>query len=195
MSTATVQTNTKETSTALSTWTLDAAHSQASFTVRHMMISNVRGEFAKMDGTLQLDEKNIENSTVEVHIDATTIDTRDAGRDTHLKSADFFDVDNHPTLTFKSKKFESTGKQSFKVVGDLSMRGVTKEVTFEGEGPTDEYKDPWGNQRIAFSATTKVNRKEWGLNWNAALEAGGLLVSEDVKLSIDAQFIKQAAQN
>lgn len=174
-----------------STWTFDSAHSHASFTVRHMVISNVRGEFGKLTGTVTLDEKDVTKSKVEATIDATTIDTREAKRDEHLKSPDFFDVAKYPAITFKSTKVQKNGKDGLKVTGDLTMRGVTKPVTLDVTGPTGEIKDPWGSARRGASATTKLNRNDYGVAWSKALEGGGLVVGNDVTIELEVELVKQ----
>lgn len=170
-------------------WNIDPSHSTAEFTVRHMMITNVRGRFGKLEGTVEYDPQHPELSKFEATIDATSIDTRDEKRDAHLRSADFFDVEKNPKITFKSTSIKKTG-DGFEALGDLTMHGVTKQVTLEIEGPTAEAKDPWGNTRIGASAHGKVNRKDWGLNWNAALEAGGVLVGETVKISLEVSLVQ-----
>jgi polyisoprenoid-binding protein YceI len=178
-------------SPTMTTWTIDPSHSTVGFAVKHMMISTVRGRFANFTGTVALDEANPANSSLDVTIDAASIDTRAEQRDGHLRSADFFDVEQHPSLTFRSKRIEGDPNRTFKVIGDLTIRGVTREVTldaaFEGSG-----KDPWGNERRAFSARGKVNREDYGLRWNQALETGGILVGNDVKIEIESQFLKAA---
>ena len=171
-------------------WTIDPSHSTAEFTVRHLMITNVKGRFGKLEGTVTFDPAKPELSAIEAKIDAASIDTRDEKRDAHLRSADFFDVEHHPQLTFRSKKVTKDG-DDFKVVGDLTMHGVTKEVTLEVEAPSAPTKDPWGNTRIGTSATAKIHRKDWGLNWNAALEAGGVLVGEQVKISLEVSLVAE----
>ena len=176
--------------TTTSTWNLDPVHSVAEFKVKHMMISNVKGQFTGLTGALALDEKDIANSRVEATIDASTINTREAQRDAHLKSADFFDVEQFPTLNFRATDVRRTGDEELAVAGDLTIHGVTREVTFQVEGPTAAGKDPWGNTRIGLSAMTKINRKDFGLTWNAALETGGILVGEDVTITLDLQFVK-----
>ncbi|HET9100948.1 MAG TPA: YceI family protein, partial [Acidobacteriaceae bacterium] len=163
-------------------YAIDPAHSSVHFSVRHLMVSNVRGEFAKISGTVKYDPEKPETSTVEATIDATSISTRDAQRDAHLKSADFLDVEKFPALTFRSKKIEVAAGGG-KVTGDLTIHGVTREITLDVEGPTAEMKDPWGKQRIGASATAKLNRKDFGLTWNAALEAGGVMVGDEVKIT------------
>ena len=169
-------------------WNIDASHSTAEFTVRHLMITNVKGRFGKLEGSVNYDPEHPEATTIEATIDATSIDTRDEKRDAHLRSADFFDVEKNPTLTFKSKRVTKTD-DGLAAVGDLTMHGITKEITLEIEGPSDVTKDPWGNQRIGASATAKVNRKDWGLNWNAALETGGVLVGETVKITLEVSLV------
>ena len=156
-----------------------------------MMIANVRGEFRELSGTLQLDEQNIANSSVNVTLKTASIQTNDAKRDDHLKSPDFFDVEKYPEITFHSTKWEQRGEDELAIRGDLAIHGVTKEVTLKVEGPTAEIKDPWGNSRIGFSAKTKINRKDFGLGWNVALETGGILVGEDVTIRLEVQFVKQ----
>jgi len=171
-------------------WNIDPAHSVAEFKVKHMMIANVKGHFSKITGVLTRDESNVANSSVEVSIDAASIETRDAQRDEHLKSADFFHVEEHPFLTFKSNAIKQVQDGELSVEGDLMIHGVTRKVTFDVEGPTPPTKDPWGNTRIAISGSTKINRKDFGLTWNAALEAGGILVGEEVTINLDVEFVK-----
>jgi polyisoprenoid-binding protein YceI len=179
---------TPETSTT--TWNIDPAHSVAEFKVKHMMISNVKGQFSKLSGALIHDESNHGNSRVDVSIEAASIHTGDAQRDGHLKSPDFFDVEKFPALTFKSQNVRVVRNGELSVEGDLTIHGVTRKVNFDVEGPTPPSKDPWGNTRIAVSATTKINRKDFGLTWNAALETGGILVGEDVTITLEVQFVK-----
>jgi polyisoprenoid-binding protein YceI len=176
-----------------STWEADPYHSNANFTVRHMMVTNVTGTFGKVAATVNLDDKDITKSTVTAIIDATSIDTREPKRDGHLKSPDFFDVAKYPTITFKSKKVEKAGEGKLKVTGDLTLRGTTKEVVLDVEGPTKEIKDPSAGTRIGAVATTKLNRKDFGLNWNKALEAGGVLVGDDVSVLINLSLLKKEA--
>ncbi|MGB9337201.1 MAG: YceI family protein [Candidatus Acidiferrales bacterium] len=176
--------------TATSTWNIDPVHSVAEFKVKHMMISNVKGQFTDLQGVLTHDENDVTKSRVETSIDATSITTRDAQRDAHLKSADFLDVEKFPTLSFKSTRISRTGDGELAVAGDLTIHGVTKNVVFNVEGPTPPAKDPWGNTRLGASATTKINRKDFGLTWNAALETGGILVGDEVTITLDVQFIK-----
>jgi polyisoprenoid-binding protein YceI len=174
-------------------WQIDPAHSAAHFSVRHLMISNVRGEFTKISGSAVLNPADLTKSTVEITIEAASVNTREPQRDEHLRSADFFDVASYPTLTFRSKRIESLGAENFKLTGDLTIRGVTKEVTFDVEGPTPPVKDPWGNIRAGVTASAKLNRKDFGLVWNALTEAGGIVVGDDVKITIEAELIQQAA--
>ncbi|MGA3096638.1 MAG: YceI family protein [Bryobacteraceae bacterium] len=169
---------------------IDSAHSSAQFTVRHLMISNVRGEFTKLSGSIAYDPADPASSSIDATIDAASINTREAQRDAHLKSADFFDVERFPVLTFRGKEVGIRDGEGT-VKGDLTMHGVTREVVLRVEGPTPEAKDPWGNMRIGATATAKINRKDFGLNWNAALEAGGVLVGEEVKITIDLEAIRQ----
>jgi polyisoprenoid-binding protein YceI len=178
------------TTTTTTTWNLDPAHSIAEFKVKHMMISNVKGQFAKVSGSLTLDESGLANSHVEATIEAASIETRDPQRDAHLKSADFFHVEKFPALSFKSSRISVVRDGELAVEGDLTVRGVTRKVTFAVEGPTPPAKDPWGNTRIAVSATTKINRKDFGLTWNTALETGGILVGDEVTITLDVQFVK-----
>src|ERR1700740_2077748 len=176
--------------TATSNWNIDPAHSVAEFKVKHMMISNVKGQFAKVSGTLTLDESELTNSRIDALIEAASIETRDAQRDAHLKSPDFFDVEKFPTLSFKSTRIIPKNQDELAVEGELTIHGVTHTVRFAVEGPTPPAKDPWGNTRIGVSATTKINRKDYGLSWNTALETGGILVGEEVTITLDLQFVK-----
>jgi polyisoprenoid-binding protein YceI len=172
------------------TWKIDPAHSHAEFKVKHMMISNVKGSFSGVSGTLLEDTADATLSQVEATIDIGTVSTGDASRDAHLKSADFFGHEEHPQMVFKSTEVEKKGEAEYAVTGDLTLHGVTKPVTFAVEGPSAPGKDPWGNTRIGLSATTKINRKDFGLVWNAPLETGGILIGEDVQISLEVQFIK-----
>ncbi len=171
---------------------LDPAHTSISFSIKHMMIAKVHGGFEKMAGSLVLDSESPAKSYVETNIKTASINTREVQRDTHLKSADFFDVEKFPNMTFKSTQIQKSGEGEMKVVGDLTIRGVTKQVTLDVEGPTAEIKDPWGNTKIGVSGSTKIKRKDFGLTWNAALEAGGFLVGDDVTITLEVQFTKQA---
>jgi polyisoprenoid-binding protein YceI len=172
------------------TYQIDPAHSSAQFSIRHMMISNVRGEFTKVSGTVIYDADNPANSKAGASIEISSINTREPQRDAHLKSADFFDVEKFPLLTFQSKEVSGQGGE-LKMKGDLTMHGVTREITLDVDGPTPEHKDPWGNLRIGATATGKLHRKDFGLTWNSALEAGGVLVGDEVKLTIDIEAIRQ----
>lgn len=177
--------------TALSTWKIDPSHATVEFAVKHMMISTVRGRFAGYDATIVTDEYNPAATRVEATISADSIDTGDPNRDAHLKSPDFFDVGGYPTLTFASKRVNGDLEAKFKVVGDLTIRGTTREVTldveYQGEG-----RDPYGNDKRAYTATAKIDRRDFGLLWNVALEAGGLLVSNDIRITIEAQFKRES---
>jgi polyisoprenoid-binding protein YceI len=172
-------------------WVLDPSHSEILFKVKHLMISNVRGEFRKFSAEANLDETNLIGSSVIANIDASSIFTNANDRDTHLKSADFFDSENYKELTFTGTSFTKADDDKYLLKGNLTIKGVTKEVVFDVEfGGVN--KDPWGNEKAGFSLNGKINRKDWGLNWNAALEAGGVLVGEDVKISAEVQLVKQA---
>jgi polyisoprenoid-binding protein YceI len=179
-----------EVTTATTTWNIDPVHSHAEFKVRHMMISNVKGQFKGITGTLKRDSSDLTKSAAEISIDAATINTGDGQRDAHLKSADFFDVEKFSTLTFKSNRVSKNKDGVLTVAGELSIHGVTRNVVLEVEGPSPEMKDPWGNTRIGASATTRINRKDFGLTWNTGLETGGILVGDDVNINLDIQFIK-----
>lgn len=175
------------------TWQIDPAHTAVEFAVKHMMFTTVRGRFKDVKGTIEVDEQSPDRSVVDVEIAAASIDTGVADRDAHLRSADFLDVENHPTLTFRSKRVEGAMKKEgdkFKVVGDLTIRGTTIEVTLEavydGTG-----KDPWGGTRAGAEASTKIDRRDWGLQWNQALETGGILVANDVRIELQVQAVKQ----
>lgn len=172
------------------TYAIDLGHSHAGFTVRHLMIANVRGEFTKLEGKVTWDPANPEGTEIEATIDASSINTREPQRDAHLRSADFFDVENHPSLTFKSKSAK-VGKDGLEVTGDLTIRGTTRQVTLAVEGPTPEQKDPWGGTRMAASATTKINRKDFGLTWNSTLETGGVLVGDEIKIALEVELIRK----
>jgi polyisoprenoid-binding protein YceI len=173
------------------TYQVDPSHSTASFSVKHMVIAKVHGGFEKLSGNLIYDSVNPSDSSVVVAIDASSINTREAKRDEHLRSPDFFDVGKYPVITFKSARVEGSGDQ-LKVTGDLTIHGVSQKVTLDVDGPSQEIKDPWGNTKIGASGKTKIKRKDFGLTWNAALEAGGLLVGDDVTIELDVQFVKQA---
>jgi polyisoprenoid-binding protein YceI len=176
--------------TAVTTWNIDPVHSHAEFKVKHLMISNVKGQFTRLKGVLALDENNIENSRVEATIEAASINTREEQRDTHLKSADFLNVEKYPELSFKSTRVTRVADEELAVAGDLTIHGVTRNVVFNVEGPTLPTKDPWGNMRRGLSATTKISRKDFGLTWNAALETGGVMVGDEVTITLEVEFIK-----
>jgi polyisoprenoid-binding protein YceI len=171
------------------TWNIDPAHTQSNFTIRHLVISNVRGEFKNTTGVVKIDDQDPAKSSVDAVIDATTIHTREDKRDAHLKSADFFDVEKYPKITFKSSKVEKAG-DGYKVTGDLTMHGVTKPVVLDVSALTPDVKDPGGNVRRGLSARTTLNRKDFGLNWSKMVEAGPV-VGDEVKIEIDAELIKQ----
>ena len=179
---------------ATSTWQIDPAHTAAGFAVKHLMISTVRGQFKGITGTVNWDDQDITKSTVDVTIDANTVDTSEPQRDKDLKSDKFFDVGKYPTITFKSKKIEQVSAGKLKVTGDLTIHGVTKEAVLDIEGPTPAVKDPWGNSRVAVSATTKVNRQAYGVKWNANMDGGGVVVGDDVNITIDLEMIKKVAK-
>jgi len=178
---------------ANSTWQIDPQHSSAQFAVRHLGLSTVRGAFNKLSGAVLLDDQDITKSSVEVTIDVGTVDTREPDRDKDLRSERFFDVAHFPTMTFKSKKVEQVAPAKLRVTGDLTIRGTTKEVVLDVDGPTAPVKDPWGNQRVAVTATTKVNRQDFGVKWNAKLDNGGVVVGDDVNITIDAELVQKAA--
>ena len=183
MTTATAPSGTR------TTWKLDPSHTTIEFVAKHMMITTVKGRFAELEGTIAADEADFENSQVEATLKTASLDTRVDQRDTHLKSADFLDVENHPDVTFRSTSI-SGAKEHFKLTGDLTIRGTTRpitlDVTFEGTG-----KDPWGGTRSSFSAKGKIDRRDYGLTWNVALETGGILVSNEIKINIEAQAVLQ----
>jgi polyisoprenoid-binding protein YceI len=171
------------------TYQIDPQHSDAQFAVTHLMISKVRGEFHGVKGTVVYNDGDVSKSSVNVTIDATTVDTREPDRDKHLKSVDFFDVPNHPTLTFKSTKVESAGPDKLKVTGDLTIRGVTKTAVLEVSLPKAPIKDPWGMQRTAVSGTTKINRQDFGVAWNKSLDSGGVVVGDEVEITLDVEMV------
>jgi polyisoprenoid-binding protein YceI len=172
-------------------WTIDTAHSEVNFAARHMMISNVRGGFEKFSGTVDFDEVNPANTTVSVQIEAASLSTRDAQRDGHLRSADFFDVEKYPTIRFESKRVEVLDERHARLTGDLTIRDVTREVTLEVEY-SGMSKSPWGSTNAGFTASTKISRKNWDLNWNVALETGGWLVGDEIKIDLELEIVKQA---
>ncbi|MCE7983375.1 MAG: polyisoprenoid-binding protein [Caldilinea sp. CFX5] len=171
-------------------WQIDNGHSHIQFSARHMMLAKVRGEFQKFSGTVNLDENNPVNTTVDIQIDAASINTRDEQRDGHLKSPDFLEVAAHPYLTFKSTAVNVIGSNTAKLAGDLTIRGVTKPVTLDVEY-VGKSKSPWGTENYGFEAHTKINRKDWGLTWNVALETGGILVGEELAIDIELELVKQ----
>ena len=173
------------------TWTIDPDHSNVGFKVRHLMVSNVKGNFEKHTGVVEINDNDITKSKVEVSIDTNSINTNVHKRDEHLRSADFFDVVKYPAMTFVSKKVTKDGKDMLKVTGDLTLHGITKQVVLDVEGPTIESKDPWGNIRKGATATTKINRKDFGLVWNAALETGGVAVGEEITITLEIEMIKK----
>lgn len=179
--------------TAISTWSIDPAHSSVHFKVRHMMISNVRGEFRTVRGDLKLNDADIAQSEINVEIDTSSIHTRDEQRDAHLRSPDFLDTERHPLLTFRSTTVEKEGVDAFRVQGDLTIHGVTRSVTLDVESISPATKDPWGNVRMAAEASTVISRKDFGLTWNAALETGGVLVGDEVTIELDVEFVKSQA--
>jgi polyisoprenoid-binding protein YceI len=172
------------------TYKIDPAHSSAQFVVRHMMITNVRGGFSSVQGTVVYDPEIPGASSIDVTIDVNSLSTNDATRDAHVKSADFLDVEKYPTITFKSKTITNEGSGYLRVKGDLTIHGITKEAVLEVEGPTGEQKDPWGNTRVGASGSTKVKRSDFGLIWNAALETGGIMLGDDLKIELDVSLIK-----
>jgi len=180
------------TTPAITTWNIDSTHSVVEFKVRHMMISNVKGHFTGVTGTLSLNEADLTQSSVEAAIEIASIHTRDEGRDAHLKGAEFFDAEQFPNMQLKSTHIALKSDGELVVTGDLTIKGVTHSVAFAVEGPSAPAKDPWGNTRIGLTATTKINRKDFGLTWNAALETGGVMVGEEISITLDLEFVKQA---
>ena len=176
---------------ATTMWQIDPQHTAAGFSVKHLMISTVRGQFKSVTGTVVWDDQDISKSELDVTIDANTLDTSEPKRDADLRSANFFDVAHYPTITFKSKKIEQVSAGKMKVTGELTIHGVTKEVVLDVEGPTGPVKDPWGNTRVAASATTKLNRQDYGIKWDNKMDNGGLVVSNDVDITIDLEMIKK----
>ena len=176
---------------ATTKWSIDPTHSEIGFKVKHMMFTNVSGKFLTYDATITTEGDDFENAAIEFSGDIASIDTANADRDGHLKSADFFDAENHPKLTFKASSFKKINDEKYEIIGDLNIRGVAKTVTFPVEF-SGILTDPWGDTKVGLSIEGKINRKDWGLNWNSALETGGVLVGEEVKLNIELQFAKQA---
>jgi len=177
-----------------SQWDVDPAHTTAGFSVKHMVFNTVHGEFGKTTGTLNLDDADPTKSSVDLSIDASSVDTRNPDRDKHLRSQDFFWVDKNPNITFKSTKIEKKDTDHYAVTGDLTMRGVTRPVTLDVSFPSQELKDPWGGTRRAAIGTATINRQDWGINWNKSLDNGGVLVSNDVSLEVDVSLLKKAAK-
>jgi polyisoprenoid-binding protein YceI len=177
---------------ATSPWRIDPQHTAAQFSVRHLAISTVRGQFSNVKGTVQWDDEDITKSTVDISIDVSSVDTREPKRDAHLKSADFFDAAKYPEMTFKSKKIEKAADGKLKVIGDLTIRGTTKEVILDVDGPTTPIKDMQGMQRAALTATTKINRQDYGVKWNATMDNGGVVVGDEISIVIDLEMIKQS---
>lgn len=169
-------------------WEIDPVHSDATFAVRHAMVSTVRGQFKVLSGKLEIDEQHPENSSVEAQVETASVDTRSDQRDGHLRSADFFDAEKYPVISFKSTKVEPKGGELYRVLGTLNLHGVEKEVAFDAEY-SGQGKDPWGGLRAGLSATTTINRKDFGLTYNAALETGGVLVGENVKIEINLEAV------
>jgi polyisoprenoid-binding protein YceI len=184
----------KMTTANSTTWTVDSAHAEVGFAVKHLMIATVRGRFAGVAGTVQLDETNPANSKVNVEIDVRSIDTRQEQRDNHLRSPDFFDVEKYPTMHFAGKRIEGDTSGKFRLIGDLTIRGISQEVALDvtAEG---RVRDPWGNDRAGFSASGKISRSAFGLTWNQLLEAGGVAVGDEVRLSLDVELVHQKAQS
>jgi polyisoprenoid-binding protein YceI len=175
---------------AKSTWKIDASHSLVEFAVKHLMIATVKGRFGQIEGEISVDPADLAGAEFNVTVDMTSIDTRDTQRDVHLKSADFFDAEQYPTMSFRSNRVTAKGDDEFTLVGDLTIHGITKEatfaLTFEGQA-----KDPWGGERVGFSATANINRKDFGLEWNATLETGGVMVGEKVKIEVHMEGVRQ----
>jgi polyisoprenoid-binding protein YceI len=177
--------------TYTATWQMDPDHSSFQFKIRHLTVSNVKGDFNKSRGVVTIDDQNITNLKVEVFIDAASVNTGHAQRDEHLRGPDFFDVTKYPTITFVSKKVIKADTDRLKVVGDLTIHGVTREITVDVEGPTPEVKDPWGNFRRGATATTKINRRDFGLTWNKVLDTGGLVVGEEVNIYVEVELVRK----
>jgi len=173
-------------------WKIDPVHSSANFSIRHMMVSNVKGGFEKVGGTVVYDGKNLKNAKVDATIEVASIDTREAKRDEHLRTPEFFDVAKYPTITFKSKRVQQVKSGKFQLVGDLTMHGVTKQVSLDVDGPTPAIKDPMGKQRMGASATARLNRKDFGISYNKLLDTGGAMLGDDVKVEIELELIKEA---
>ena len=188
---ATSSSNVRAAASAAQAWDIDASHSSANFKVRHLMVSHVRGELGPISGAVWIDDQDVTRSRVDVSIDARKIATRDEKRDEHLRSADFLDVANHPTVTFKSTTVERAGGDDLRVTGDLTIRGTTHPVTLAVESLAPAVTDPWGNTKRGATARAKIHRKDWGLQWNLALEAGGVVVGEEVAIEIEVELLKR----
>jgi len=173
------------------TWKIDSDHTTIQFKVRHLMVSNVSGKFDKFQGTILSDDKDLGKSTVDISIDAASVNTGVVKRDEDLRSPNFLDVAKYPTIAFRSKKVEAAGEGKLKMTGDLTIHGVTRPVVLDVEGPSPELKDPWGMIRRGVAATAKINRKDFGLVWNQALEAGGVMVGDEITITLDAEFVKE----
>jgi polyisoprenoid-binding protein YceI len=187
-STATPETGTRTGTT--STWTIDTAHSHVGFGIKHLMIATVRGRFTQVEGTVTVDEADATTASVDITIPTASVTTGDEKRDAHLRSPDFFDVEQYPNIAFRSKRVEAKSGDEYRVVGDLTIRGVTREVALDVQ-LLGRAKDPWGQEHAAFEATTKIKRGDYGLTWNAALETGGVLVGDEVTISIEAQLLRK----
>ena len=170
-------------------WKIDTAHTAIQFSVRHMMISKVRGSFEKFTGTVQLDEHNPANTTVDIQVESASINTRDPQRDAHLRSPDFFNAELYPVMSFKSRRIEVTAQNKARLTGDMTIRDITHEVVFDVEF-NGILKNPWGANAAGFSASTRINRKDWNLTWNVALETGGVLVGDDIDLNIELELVQ-----
>jgi len=182
----------QETAAAGARWTIDPAHTSVTFGVRHMMVSTVRGEFQKISGTVTWDPARPDATQIEATLDVASINTREAQRDAHLRSADFFDAEKYPTIQFRSKTLSRKQDGTLEIVGDLTIRETTRVVVLEVEGPTPEYKNPWGQTVIGASARTKIKRSDFGMTWNTVLEAGGVLVGDDINIQLDVELRKES---
>lgn len=176
-----------------STWEIDPSHSSVQFSVRHMMVSNVRGDFGKVTGTVELDEADVTKSAVRASIDVASVNTRDAKRDEHLRAPDFFDVAKHPSIEFQSRKIEKAAGGKLRIHGVLTIKGISRGVVLEAAAPSPQVKDPWGNTRTGLTATTRVNRKDYGIEWNKVLDGGGVAVGNEVAVQLDVELVKKAA--
>ena len=174
-----------------SNYQIDPDHSSFQFKIRHLMVSNVKGDFTKSKGTVTMDDQDVSNLKVDLTIETASVDTAHAKRDEHLRGSDFFDVAKYPTITFISKRVTKAGADKLKVTGDLTIHGVTREVTLDVEGPTPQVKDPWGNVRRGATATGRINRKDFGIVWNRTLEAGGVVVGEEVDIYVEVELVKK----